>query len=276
MLCIYTFYRRYVGTYGTAPSESKKMKARLRYRSLASLGLLAAAPGVEIGEQQARRPTSLHVWEAGIAQCPIVWFIHIPKTAGSTINDVLKRSNSDKVQYTSLGPTRNVYVFHGRNHNWARPDLLAMANRTERKIIVSAETPIADLKRHGYPWLSETCFFSVARDPYEWVISAANHMNRSISSRYGYFDHANIQSYMTGYGAGDHGAAFVCVGTLDHFLDVEHGLFPRFAENLTLPHLNARPHAVNITEELKEVVRTKYAIDLELWASVARQGLVCW
>ena len=100
----------------------------------------------------------------------------------------------------------------------------------------TAETPIADLKRHGYPWLSETCFFSVARDPYEWVMSAANHMNVTISSRYGFFDHANIQSYMTGYGAGDHGAAFVCVGTLDHFLDVEHGLFPLLPQRLVNLH----------------------------------------
>ena len=257
------------------------MVASCRVRLGLSIFALAAT---EAAEQPSRR--GYHVWENNLAHCSIVWFIHIPKTAGTTITEMLRYANSDEVLFYDLTnaskPLKLHYVQHGANHDWRHPDLLALARRNRRKIIVTAETPLPDLTRRGYPWLEETCFFSVARNPYEWVLSAENHMrvgsgySGGIGGNAGYFDRANIQSYMTGYGAAAQSTSSVCVGTIDHFLDIEYDLIPRVAGNLTLPLLNVRPHEVNITSELQEVVLKKYPLDLELWAVVKRQGLVCW
>jgi hypothetical protein len=48
------------------------------------------APTAAPAPRSRRRVTGSRVWEGGLAQCAIVWFIHIPKTAGSTVRDCLR------------------------------------------------------------------------------------------------------------------------------------------------------------------------------------------
>ena len=97
-----------------------------------------------------------------------MWFIHIPKTAGTSIIDVLSRTTSDKVLFHKIQP-RNVYVFHGHRHNWTNPDLLALARRTGRTIVVTAETPLADLKQRA-----------VSRKTRDFGVSGAQSASRDV------------------------------------------------------------------------------------------------
>ena len=212
--------------------------------------------------------------------------------------------NQSEIVYHDIG--RHVYTKHGSRHNWRSDDLLKLARREKRKIIVSAETGLDDLTEAKYPWFNETCesnplssvhycllsvddqpsdvkssdagFFSVVRNPYEWVLSAENHMRQThhggFYSNYGYFDLGNIQSRMTGYGSSGISAATVCVGTIDHFSNFESGLVGGIVP-LTVE--NEKPHSHNYTAELRTYIQERYNEDLELSAFVHRQQkLVCW
>ena len=119
-------------------------------RGLFLLALAAAAPRAAPAPRSRRRVTGSRVWEGGLAQCAIVWFIHIPKTAGSTVREVLRKTNSDHVLFHDLNPSkadRHIYKTHGTRHNWTKPDLLEMARSTGKTIIVDAETRAARVPR---------------------------------------------------------------------------------------------------------------------------------
>lgn len=231
------------------------------------------------------------LWVASLRSCSIVWHVHVPKTAGTSIYTALRERSPRFVEFTG----RQTYSAHGRRHNWRRPDLLREGERRggkgsswmrgyqspynskERQVVVSAETAMGDLVRRKYPWFDHTCFFAVVREPHEWVLSAENHMRskegnmRGINGTKGFFDHANLQRFVVGSNRDKRGVT-TCITTVDH---VQTLLAP-LMEDTALPMANTNPHPRNRTKELEEVVRQKYAEDLELWNLVSDNQFVCW
>ena len=76
-------------------------------------------------------------------------------SGGTSIANFLKTVNQSEIVYHDIG--RHVYTKHGSRHNWRSDDLLKLARREKRKIIVSAETGLDDLTQAKYPWFNETC-----------------------------------------------------------------------------------------------------------------------
>mmetsp|Transcript_19589 Transcript_19589/g.61588 ORF Transcript_19589/g.61588 Transcript_19589/m.61588 type:complete len:172 (+) Transcript_19589:354-869(+) len=148
-----------------------------------------------------------------------------------------------------------------------------------RRVIVSLEVGISDLIHRRYPLFHTTCFFTVLRNPAEWVLSAANHMRSKsryadgIYGRVGYFDRDNIQAFMVGYGARTRPAVVVCLTTIG---DVAALLSPLIGTNASLEHLNHRPHNTTATADVEAHVRQRYARDAELWDTVSEQKILCW
>lgn len=169
-------------------------------------------------------PTS---WQSIMSSCKIVYHIHIPKTGGTSVKDALRASfpnyheipRSERGDFYTANPINTMkslkkHVFdsveyikfieqqkHQQNTintSFGGPDVIP-------QIITSVEKGIITLKNNHYPDFSNTCFFAVVRNPYEWILSADNHMKTGsgykggISGSWGYFNRANIQSTMTGY-----------------------------------------------------------------------------
>ena len=111
-------------------------------------------------------------WLSLLPTCPIVWHIHIPKTAGTSVIRAMEKSSSFVPIY------ENTYSKHGRLHDWTRNDLLQMAKDGNKTVLVTAETGIDDLAKLKNPWFDHTCFFSFMRDPHEWVLSAESYMRK--------------------------------------------------------------------------------------------------
>lgn len=216
------------------------------------------------------------LWSALVPMCRIIWHIHIPKTAGSSVGHVLMNA-SGYVQFGHKGGLSSApwafYFSHGNKRDWIGADLL---NRTMRspteKVLVTQETGIDDLEKNQYSLFDKTCFFSTLREPHEWVLSAANHMKKEINSTYGYFDQSNIQSRMVGFNVPLRRLPLVtCVTTVD----MVDSILAAFSD-ARLPHDNARSHPIVSTPELVALVQHKYAQDVKLWELVRRKGVVCW
>ena len=97
------------------------------------------------------------LWSTLLHACSIVWHVHVPKTAGSSIAHVLMNATgfvpvgARGRAFSSWSP----YVEHGRKHSWIEADLLAEAKRRPRsdatKAIVTSETDRA--RRPFCGWL---------------------------------------------------------------------------------------------------------------------------
>ncbi|GMH88830.1 hypothetical protein TrVE_jg4060 [Triparma verrucosa] len=225
-------------------------------------------------------PHASRLWHTLLPLCDIVYHVHIPKTAGTSIAHVLMNTTGwAKVGAEGRPPHApwQAYVSHGQQHWWKTTDLLQRARQTRSQIIVTAETGIDDLVAGGYPWFENTCFFSVVREPHEWLMSAENHMrvtgyqvSQGFNGTYGYFDRRNIQSKMVGLEEKRAGVV-MCIATVGGV----NSLLAAFSD-MPLPHDNVRPHALVTTPEVAEVVLQKYALDVELWDVVSRRDVLCW
>ena len=148
--------------------------------------------------------------------CKILFHIHIPKTAGTSILTELK--NATNYGQTHQWERKNVYWRHGRLFDPIIPKLrhklreLTQQQTQEnnkdshlKPILLSAEVGINDLIRIKYPFFDETCFFTVHREPHSWLLSAANHLmsggkyKGGIYGKVAFLDTDNIQSAMSGY-----------------------------------------------------------------------------
>ena len=97
------------------------------------------------------------LWSTLLHACSIVWHVHVPKTAGSSIAHVLMNATG----FVPVGARGRAfwswspYVEHGRKHSWIEADLLAEAKRRPRsdatKVIVTSETDRA--RRPFCGWL---------------------------------------------------------------------------------------------------------------------------
>ena len=220
-------------------------------------------------------PLDRRIWETRLSSCPIVWHVHIPKTGGTAIHAALKRTSG---YFDTERIRRQIYIDHGRYLDWR-------SLPHNRRIIVSTEIGIPDLKRRGYPWFNRTCFFSAARDPYDWVLSADNHMwiasprlhTGGISGTFGFFDQPNIQATMLNYtSAFETKAVMVCAATIEEIPSLLSVLNDSGHGRVDLPHTNVQRHATPRTKELEGLVRRKYNADLGLWGVVKERGVLCW
>ena len=258
-------------------------RARRSLLTVLSAHLLALAAQATVQRiltpEKSPTPHAARLWHALLPSCDIVYHVHIPKTAGSSIAHVLMNATG----FANVWAPRRgwqPYVSHGREQWWTSTDYLQLARQTRSKVIVTAETGIDDLITGGYPWFESTCFFSGMREPHKWLMSAENHMRvRSnytggFNGTFGYFDRPNIQSNMVGLKTRARGVV-MCIATVGGVK----ALLAKFSD-AELPHDNVghykSSHAHLPPPEVAEVVRQKYALDVELWDVVSRRDVLCW
>ena len=250
----------------------------------------AVSPRADLGVLTPSGPNLPQEWTTRFDSCDIVFHVHIPKTGGTAVVIWLQRGGVKLVgKGVGWESTRGLYAFHGDLLSWDL-DLLKLARETRatgQQLVVTAETGLHDLRRHGYPWFNHTCFFATVREPHEWLLSAENHMRHApflmatdrehggINGTWGYFDRPNLQSSMLGFRSIEpFGAVVVCASTIPGGVS--------FVNTLTkanlgeLPQANVLPHDTNHSAELTSVVQEKYPQDLELWRLIQREGAACW
>ena len=132
-------------------------------------------------------------WLSIMSNCAIFYFIHIPKTGGSSVNRVLhsfpnyhKLPKDDGGSTYTADPQATMASLQKNVFNTTAYQVLSSTNTTNTAmvphIITSLEKGIFTLQNNDYPAFPETCFFATVQNPYEWVLSAQNHM-RSVGQK---------------------------------------------------------------------------------------------
>ena len=211
---------------------------------------------------------------ATLRGCPIVYFVHCPKTAGTAFVSLLKAS-PDWLQLKRAG----VYVQHGRDFGAPQWRQIAARRAARARTIVAEEIGVGDLAARGYPYFRETCFLATLRAPDAWLASAMRHLRvglDAVEKRDRYFDAENIQETMVAPPPGggpyralvlatlERGAVAVVAGLL--------GLPPALPVlNRCADRRDRRPCAPVGDAERRAIaayVETRYADDRRLWARV--------
>eukprot|EP00927_Polykrikos_kofoidii_P058297 TRINITY_DN52717_c0_g1_i1.p1 TRINITY_DN52717_c0_g1~~TRINITY_DN52717_c0_g1_i1.p1 ORF type:complete len:295 (+),score=31.59 TRINITY_DN52717_c0_g1_i1:107-991(+) len=220
-----------------------------------------------------RKRKLVRKWVRLLSSCSIVFNIHIPKTAGSSVRKALEVSQD----YVDIDRA-NTFRHHGRNIPKTWPAVQKRIGKSSRPVLVSVEVGIDDLIEHDYPWFNQTCFFAVAREPHEWVLSAENHIKETsdakdpMNSQIGFFSRTNIQSKMVGrtLSAEDR-----------HKLGLKLCVFSVDKVGIALKSVigsrhvgrdNARPHDTSPRPDVKKFVHRRYKKDLQLWSDLNDNG----
>ena len=248
--------------------------ARLALLSLLRLGAAVAASAASEDVAQIA---------AALRGCPIVYVIHIPKTAGTALVSVLKQSPR-WLQLRRAG----VYVGHGKD--FGEPQWRQIRDRrraTNGSVVVAEEIGLGDLAMRHYPFFGETCAVAVLRAPAAWLGSAMLHLRvgfDAVEARRLFFDVDDVQRTMV-TGAPVRAlvlAALERPGAVDALLSA----LPLGAPAVSLPVANRcadrrdrRPCHVYTPAErarIDAVVARRYAGDARLYARVngTRAGLL--
>lgn len=223
--------------------------------------------------------------------CKIIHHLHIPKTGGSSILHDLE-TMAKFAQNTSV-ERMNIYVSRRTNiMKTVVPHLQEEMSKRNYPLLVSLEVGINDLHRHGYPYFNETCFFATVRDPYQWVMSAANHMAQDkhkngtqifphgILAREGFLDLNNIQSKMTLFQSRVTVPSPVCLYTVETVPDLLCQLNSTNSGSICkqMSHQNSGNYTLRASSDLLEsVVQERYSDDVNLWLEVLRNnGRLCY
>lgn len=269
---------------------------------------LLVSPSLE-SKQQPKWPRPLEenqplTLNSVLKDCKTLFYVHIPKTAGTSINKKFLTDLGDSFFHLYSKEEGDAYVHKTKKpyEIYKKYSMFDHNNSSTPIFVLSAEKGIDYFaKQAGSNWNAEfgqTCFASIVRNPYEWVLSAANHMNKSLESSYGYFENANIQTQMTGFakyleqhtlrqelnpqissGLPEFHMCLYTVDTIDQFI---RSLYAKiFGEHngmdFGLGRENVKPHSTNHSLQLETLVWTKYLDDLILYDIVLRHnGTLCW
>jgi hypothetical protein len=228
------------------------------------------------------------------------YYVHIPKTGGTSINKKLEADLGSTIFYVVGKEERGHYVHHKNEKTFQIYQSMVSTNQTtnsSRRIFLSAEHGIDYLMWHHNDekqGFGNTFFFSAIRNPYDWVLSAANHMQIPLGSDQGYFDIPNIQTRMTGYNKylqvqqkQQQQSGFpdfhMCLCTLDSIDQVIEPIYNKILgcdNNKTYSldvKVNTKPHNTTRTTELERIVQARYSEDLTLYNDVVNHnGILCW
>ena len=100
------------------------------------------------------------VWAAALRRCDIVWHVHVPKSGGTAVEDLLRRTAAGWVNLLPEG--HHIYVSHGRTHDWAKVNLGELA-AARGQVVVSAETGVRCARSRTFtltPWPRPNIFKS--------------------------------------------------------------------------------------------------------------------
>ena len=242
--------------------------------------------------------------------CKLMWHIHTPRTGGTSVHYLLSQRHWRRRISTGSRLTRFNYMSRGAylNGHWYQIEktLAEVAKDGGKPLWYSEEIALPDLVHQGYPFLNETCFLAVVRQPDEWFRSCEAfmkmqslgrifHYNLNVAtqgqwagvpamalSKQGYFGPAyrdgDVQTHTAAGGTAGFRRLFVAaLPAVSDFL----ATFTTVARSEAppeVPHVNQAPSQLRADQSdnasvVRAFVAQKFALDWEAWRTLSGSRL---
>ena len=242
-----------------------------------------------------------------------MWHIHTPRTGGTSVHYLLSQRQWRRRISTGGRLTGFNYMTRGAylNGHWYQIEktLEEVASNGGKPLWYSEEIALPDIVHAGYPFLNETCFFAVVRQPEEWFRSCEAFMkmqsignifhynlNRATNgewagvpamalSKQGYFGpssrEGDVQTHSAAEGTAGFRRLFVAAlpavaDFLAAFTTVARGEEPP----KVVPHANQAPSQLKAANRsdgdvsvVREYIARKFALDWEAWRKLSGSRL---